>query len=297
MTNRPPAPTCFIAMPITVHDDEVSLYRDPEHWAHVMDLLFIPAIKAAGFTPIVPTASGTSMIHGRIVRHLVEADLVLCDLSQHNPNVLFELGVRTSLDKPVALVKDEHLGLPFDIQGLNTHHYAGNLHAWTLQTQVAELTHHIKETVSTSSGANPLWQHFGIAIAASGPTSNSTPLDAKLQLLLERLEHLEHLERTSIPTEAVDRTGQSSFERKVVNMLANSPITIRSISTQLIEDGGVLALVRTGHADDYKQNKHAVILRDWVRSRSYDAEIKHVSDELIALVISKSYEPRETPDA
>ncbi|WP_417540982.1 hypothetical protein [Microbacterium maritypicum] len=184
-------PTCFIAMPITVHDDEAELYRDPEHWAHVMRHLFIPAIEAAGYTAIEPSANGTSMIHGRIINHLATADLVLCDLSQHNPNVLFELGVRTSLNKPVALVKDEHLKLPFDIQGLNTHPYSSKLHAWELPGEIDALTAHIHSTREESAGTNPLWRHFGVAITAETPSVDVSPVDARLELLLERLEGVE----------------------------------------------------------------------------------------------------------
>jgi hypothetical protein len=191
MTSEPAKPTCFIAMPITVHDPEAKLYGDDAHWEHVIEHLFVPAIEAAGYDPIRPTASGTSMIHGRIVKHLSEAELVLCDLSQHNPNVLFELGVRTSLNKPVALVKDEHLKLPFDIQGLNTHPYASNLSPWTLPEQVELLTKHITESVAESHGTNPLWEHFGVAIAAAQPPLSSDPAGAKMQVILERMDRIE----------------------------------------------------------------------------------------------------------
>ncbi|MBS1824727.1 MAG: hypothetical protein JST93_05365 [Acidobacteria bacterium] len=36
-----------------------------------------------------------------IINDLIEADLVIADLTEHNPNVLFELGVRMVQDKPV----------------------------------------------------------------------------------------------------------------------------------------------------------------------------------------------------
>ncbi|WP_344341237.1 hypothetical protein, partial [Streptomyces rhizosphaericus] len=99
-------PTCFIAMPITTHEHEAKIYDDPEHWDHVMEHLFVPAIEAAGYTAIRPAASGTDLIHSRIIQNLEQADFVLCDLSQSNANVFFELGVRTSLNKPIALVSD-----------------------------------------------------------------------------------------------------------------------------------------------------------------------------------------------
>jgi hypothetical protein len=40
-----------------------------------------------------------------IVNQLLDADLVIADLTENNPNVLFELGLRLSEDRPVALIR------------------------------------------------------------------------------------------------------------------------------------------------------------------------------------------------
>ncbi|MEA2168017.1 MAG: hypothetical protein QOF76_1317 [Solirubrobacteraceae bacterium] len=48
---------------------------------------------------------GSDLIHSTIVNDLLAADRVLCDLTEHNPNVLSELGMRMHADKPVALVR------------------------------------------------------------------------------------------------------------------------------------------------------------------------------------------------
>jgi len=41
--------TCFIVMPITTPESLYSNYNgDEDHFIHVMDCLFIPAIEAAG---------------------------------------------------------------------------------------------------------------------------------------------------------------------------------------------------------------------------------------------------------
>ena len=47
-----------------------------------------------------PTASGSDLIHAKIIKNLETADLVLCDMSALNPNVFFEFGMRTALNKP-----------------------------------------------------------------------------------------------------------------------------------------------------------------------------------------------------
>ncbi|QGG41772.1 hypothetical protein [Aeromicrobium yanjiei] len=184
--------TCFIAMPITTHKEEAARYGgDTEHWNHVMEHLFVPAIEAAGYEAIRPVTSGSSMIHAEIVKHLSESTMVLCDLSGHNPNVFFELGVRTSLDLPVALVKDNLTSIPFDLGGMNTHSYGSSINVWSNESDVDQLATHITRCVETCNDKNPLWQRFGLSIKAEEPTANGSPHDAKMDLLLDRMDHLD----------------------------------------------------------------------------------------------------------
>src|ERR1700693_961656 len=118
-------PSCFVAMPITTTPGALPLYNnDQDHFAHVLEHLFVPAIEMAGCKVIRPKMIGADIIQAVIIRHLEEADLVLCDISLHNPNVFFELGIRTALDLPVAVVKDDKTDkLPFDTSIINTYSY------------------------------------------------------------------------------------------------------------------------------------------------------------------------------
>lgn len=195
-------------MPITTHEDEAARYGgDKEHWKHVMESLFIPAIQAAGYEPVIPAAKGSFLIHGQIIKHLSETDLVLCDLSSHNPNVFFELGVRTSINLPVALVKDEHTSIPFDTSGINTFQYKSTLHGWDKDDQTDALKSHINDSAESCGGNNPLWNQFGLTITAQEPSSGGSPLEAKLDLLMERVE------RNDLRT-----TGYNSNEGKFVSL-------------------------------------------------------------------------------
>lgn len=183
-------PTCFIAMPMTTHPEEAKTYSDDEHWSHVMETLFIPAIEEAGFRAIEPTAQGSDMIHGRIIEHLSTADMVLCDLSGWNPNVFFELGVRTSLNMPIALVRDEKTKIPFDTNGLNTHLYASSLLGWELAAQRDAIADHLRAAVTSCAGENPMWRRFGLTITADQPVQDETSTDARLELILNELNEM-----------------------------------------------------------------------------------------------------------
>jgi nucleoside 2-deoxyribosyltransferase len=58
------------------------------------------------------------MIQSTIVNDLIEADLVIANLTEHNPNVMFELGVRIAQERPVVLMKAEGTGPLFDIDNM-----------------------------------------------------------------------------------------------------------------------------------------------------------------------------------
>jgi hypothetical protein len=137
------APTCFIIMPFVEHDDRYP----PGFFEEVLESLFTPAVTAAGFKVQTAKRQGSDVIQSTIVNDLLAADLVLADLTEHNPNVLFELGMRMAEDLPVALVRAKGTGAIFDVDNmLRVESYNPNLWASTVARDVPKLTDHIKAT-------------------------------------------------------------------------------------------------------------------------------------------------------
>ena len=184
-------PNCFVIMPITTPDSRLQAYAgDSRHFGHVLDHLFIPAIKAAEFVPIPPAAKGAELIHGGIIKNLESADLVLCDMSILNPNVFFELGIRTALNKPVCLVRDDLTEVvPFDTNIINNHKYKGELAPWTLEGEIQALTSHIKASIETAPDSNALWSYFSMSLHAE-PSEEKTGVEGKVDFLNMQIEGL-----------------------------------------------------------------------------------------------------------
>jgi hypothetical protein len=194
-----PSPECFIAMPLTTPTEAVSEYGgDPDHFLHVLDHLLVPAVEKAGYRPIRPIMTGADLIQAEIIRNLEAADLVLCDISRHNPNVFFELGVRTSLDRPIALIRDNRTDrLPFDTGILNTHMYDASLAPWRLNQEIQSLAKHISLSAENAQGTNPLWKYFGLTKRADPDTIASDPVQGKLDALVASIEALQRDMRNS----------------------------------------------------------------------------------------------------
>jgi hypothetical protein len=106
-------PICGIIRPIS----PVGIYT-PEHWIAVADILD-DAIREAGYQArLVSEEAAVGVIHTSIVRNLYYDPIVVCDVSGHNPNVMFELGMRIAFQKPVVIVVDDETKFSFDINAI-----------------------------------------------------------------------------------------------------------------------------------------------------------------------------------
>lgn len=98
-----------VIMPISAIDGCAA-----EHWEDVLGILN-QVIEASGFTPsLVSDAQEVGIIQKRIVQNLYNNDMMVCDVSGKNPNVMFELGMRLAFDKPVIIIKDDKTNYNFD---------------------------------------------------------------------------------------------------------------------------------------------------------------------------------------
>lgn len=131
----------FVIMPFVERNE----HRPPGFFKEVLDSLLIPAGIEAAFTIETANKQGSDVIQSTIINDLLEADLVIADLTDHNPNVLFELGVRMAVDKPVALIKTKDTGRIFDVDNmLRVYEYNQNLWKSTIEKDLPELTNHFK---------------------------------------------------------------------------------------------------------------------------------------------------------
>ena len=194
VTATPANGECFIIMPITVPDHLLETYgSDKNHFTDVLKHLFEPAIRLAGFDPVPPSSDGSRVIHRDIAEKLHNANMVLCDMSALNPNVFFELGMRTAMNKPVCLVRDSALPkLPFDTGPIQCHPYNSDA-TWQLDDQRKALAKHITATANSpeyKAGKNAWWQVMGVnyapaSIEAGGDTAdlNRLKLDQIISML------------------------------------------------------------------------------------------------------------------
>lgn len=136
---------CFVIMPISDQGD-----YPLGHFTKVYNQIFKPAIEAAGYEPFrVDEDKISDSIINKIFHAVQNCPMAICDLSNRNPNVLYELGIRQAYDKPVVLVQDERTERIFDVSGINTVGYNSD----RLFEHVIEARENITEAIiSTKEG-------------------------------------------------------------------------------------------------------------------------------------------------
>lgn len=130
----------FVVMPFKERNE-----AHPEgYFQEVLNSLITPAAVGAGFNVRTAAQTGSDIIQSTIIKALRRADLVIADLTEHNPNVLFELGVRIAEAKPVLLIRAKGTAGIFDVDNLlRVFDYNPNLWKSTVQGDVEALSKHI----------------------------------------------------------------------------------------------------------------------------------------------------------
>jgi len=228
---------CFIIMPITTPDSMANGYRDGKiHFSHVLECLFMPSVEKAGYNAIPPTAKGSDLIHAEIINNLETAELVLCDMSVLNPNVFFEFGIRTALNKPVCVVKDDQTdNVPFDTAVLNYHEYKSSLEPWELQSEIDKLADHIKAAAKGSKNQNQLWKYFGLKTSATayaveqGEDNKIDYLTMQVESLGRKIEDFSSTRREDLFSEEEIANREHTQIRELIKVYQPMNVRIRRI--------------------------------------------------------------------
>jgi len=104
--------TCGLVMPISAMDG-----CNAEHWVEVKNIICdaVSSIEDVTFVAkLVSEQDDVGVIQKRIVQNIYSSDIVVCDVSCKNANVMFELGMRLAFDKPTILIKDDKTDFSFD---------------------------------------------------------------------------------------------------------------------------------------------------------------------------------------
>ena len=110
--------TCFVITPIGDNNSDIR-----RHIEGIIDQAIVPALGEKYEIEVAHRKYEIGSINDRVIKSVVEADLVIANLTTTNPNVMYELAIRHSFGKPVIVIAEEGTKLPFDIVVENTIFY------------------------------------------------------------------------------------------------------------------------------------------------------------------------------
>ena len=179
----------------------------PSHWEDVKSILRV-AIESAGFqADLVSETEESAIIQKTIVQNLYNNSIVVCDVSGKNPNVMFELGIRLTFDKPTVVVKDDQTNYSFDMSPIEHLGYPRDLRFNQIVQFQEKLAAKVKATYELAAkdpNYSTFLKHFG---QFTVPKLDQKEVSAD-QFIIKRLEDLTQsiasLQRTARSTRSTE---------------------------------------------------------------------------------------------
>ena len=133
---------CFVISPIGEEGSEIRKRAD-----QVYKYIISPVCEECGFEAIrVDKVNQSDSITQTIIDYIKESELVIADITGHNPNAFYEMGYRASIGKPMIHLKEKSEKIPFDIAGIRACDYE-----LSDLDSVAEVKARLTKTIGTMS--------------------------------------------------------------------------------------------------------------------------------------------------
>ena len=155
----PEPKTCFVIAPIGEPNSDTRKRSD-----QVLRYVIKPAVSQVGYEPIrADHIDKPGLITNQVIQHIVSDPLVVADLTEHNPNVFYELAVRHTLRLPLVQIIGVKDSIPFDVASART----------------IQVDHNDLDSVNTAIGEIVRQ----IRALEADPSGFDTPISAALDLL------------------------------------------------------------------------------------------------------------------
>ncbi|PHC03863.1 MULTISPECIES: hypothetical protein [Bacillus cereus group] len=176
--------TCFIITPIG--DDQSDIRRAAEG---VIDAVIVPALCDMGFDEknikVAHRMPSPGSINKQVISNILECDVAVANLTNLNPNVMYELAIRHAARKPVVQICQKGTRLPFDITEERTIFYTNDM------AGVIELNNNFKDMVAEAmvdeEPDNPIYR-----VVESNSIMKNVDENDPSRYMLNRIDSLEN---------------------------------------------------------------------------------------------------------
>lgn len=152
VNNNTTIKTCFIISPLGSEKSDTRRKADG-----LISSVIKPVLSNLEFNAIAPHEIDTpGSITRQVIQHLLEDDLVIANLTELNPNVMYELAVRHAKRLPVICLVENGTVLPFDIATERTLFYDNDMAG--VEVLKPKLEKAINEAINEEEPDNPIYR-------------------------------------------------------------------------------------------------------------------------------------------
>ena len=173
--------TCFIISPLGKDNSETRRSADG-----LINSVIKPLLTELGFDVTAPhEIDNPGSITTQVIKHLLNSDLVIANLTELNPNVMYELAVRHAKRLPVVSVVQTGTVLPFDIATERVIFYNNDM-AGVLELK-NKLSKMVIESIAETEPDNPIYRVVKSQIMQEVVSAKSDDVQS---YILSRLEEM-----------------------------------------------------------------------------------------------------------
>lgn len=168
-----------------------------------------------------------------IIEKLLSAELVIADISGHNPNVFYEMGYRKCTNKPIIHLKKKGESIPFDVNTVRTFEYD-----LTDLDSVEEVKNRLQQTIGTFSfesvdnapeqGPEQSMQLFSGILPMLYQIQDSIT-DLKEQISKKDTETIQAIMQTSLNNAAKEESADAIMMKTLLPELIKNPATFQNL--------------------------------------------------------------------
>lgn len=197
--------TCFIITPIGDDFSDIRRYADD-----IVDECIISVLEPEYNVVVAHRISETGSITKQIINNIYNADIVIANLTELNPNVMYEVAFRHATKKPIIIIAEKGTKLPFDVATERIIFYENDIHG------AIELKTAIKNFLDKISGTevnNPIYDALkSVKITESILKNFNNERDVNaLEYIVERLDKIERMAQLNIGTEIPNKHSLDSL--------------------------------------------------------------------------------------
>lgn len=206
---------CFVITPIGDENSEIR-----RHIEGIIDAVIKPALEKDYEIEVAHRISTPGSITKQIIEAIYNSKLVIANLTNCNPNVMYELALRHGIGKPVIMIAVEGTKLPSDVMMQRTIFYRNDA------LGVLELRDKLRETAAKID----FEKKCGMVFEALGEISHDAAMLKKvaekdsdsrepLEYIMQRLDRIEALIPTKIEAVSQKAKDSTGLMRAIVTYL------------------------------------------------------------------------------